>query len=246
MKTIKHETALEALDALFTSGVCLHPDQLQHHLKTCESCGRRFDHLAQVARWAAGGDQRAGPFELAYQRALKKAARFSGLRLGLLGITGVLVAATLWFLQPSVPPPVDTIRLKGQRSEPIALLVQHGEHYRSFAPNERLRAGDLLAFQVSPSGPTEVAIAIVDDTGGVHVLTPQRIETAGRLKAGIRLDAQGRVNRIIALLTTQPLPAEQLEEALRATQPWRHPKLEVGVLPFEGQQVEWLIDMETP
>jgi hypothetical protein len=122
---------------------------------------------------------------------------------------------------------------------------------------QALRPGDRLAFRYTTQMQYFLLVS-VEASGKVSVLLPPDgdksmpvVPGSGvRLEQGIELDTYSGAERFIVLFSQDPLAAtsvvESVSSALSHISPEYRQKIDLGDLPFDADQVSWLIEKETP
>ena len=144
----------------------------------------------------------------------------------------------------------DGLRPKGGST--LKLAVKRGE--RSFIlRDELLRAGDVLTLQVNTERPYLVAVG-VEASGKVSIYytdtegkQSQRIRTGKTVTVGrgIELDNYEGAERLVVLLSDEPLLITQVREVAAASfarlAEEQRESIELGELPLNAEQRSWLL-----
>ena len=260
MENRTHPSRLELDTYLFAvaAGRAVEP-AVASHLDGCVRCRERVDGMraqdaAFLARWPydpAEFGAIAGP--VGRRRAWRWIAGAGGLSLA------VAAAALLLVRAPGPPPtaegiagePTSGVRSKGD--QPVAIRVRRGES--EFPLGDRpVRPGDVLAVRsftsrryllaISAEASGAVAALLADERGHSLRLSGWGLELA----LGIELDESVEPERILFLLSDEPLAAADVVSLARARlgslqgEPRR--RLDLGMLEVAADQVSFFLDKE--
>lgn len=227
------------------------------HMRDCERCAARLALLQQednafLTRFPTlesfGRDRPAARPATAPER--KGALGWP------LALAGALVAVLLLLsIIPRGAPPVPSrggVRTKG--GSIVEVAVRRGDRSLLYEEGLQLRAGDVLAFRYSTRR-SHLLLLSVEGSGKVnaYLTDPSRRRSMRirpgnnvRLGLGVELDDYVGPERVIALLSDEPLDVEAVQQAVR--QRFRglvgdaRERLDLGELPVDAEQISWLID----
>jgi hypothetical protein len=243
-----------ALDRVLAN-VAAGPDLL--HLRDCERCAARLALLQQ--------DDNAFLTRFPTMEALERdrpperpaPAPERKLSIGWpLSVAGALVAALLLLsVIPRGAPPVPSrggVRTKG--ASIVEVAVRRGNRSLLYEDGLELLAGDVLAFRYTTRR-RHLLLLSVEGSGKVnaYLTDPSRRQSMQirpghnvRLGLGVELDDYVGPERVIALLSDEPLDVEAVRQAVqqrfRALSGDARERLELGELPVDAEQISWLID----
>lgn len=235
--------------------------EVREHLESCPRCTDRVEHAEQaraalfVAHPSSSsitGSSRSDKDNVASQQPTPR--WFSPRRLA--APLGALAAAACALLALHLFGPgmeergTDGLRPKGGST--LKLAVKRGE--RSFIlRDELLRAGDVLTLQVNTERPYLVAVG-VEASGKVSIYytdtegkQSQRIRTGKTVTVGrgIELDNYEGAERLVVLLSDEPLLITQVREVAAASfarlAEEQRESIELGELPLNAEQRSWLL-----
>jgi hypothetical protein len=156
-------------------------------------------------------------------------------------IAPVLALAACTIAVALALPDPETTRAKGDTR--VELLVRRGD--QTFAWDERpLRQGDTLLFRYT-SARSHMMLAGVEDSGDVSIFVQDAALEPGQNRIapqGLELDDHAGSERIILLLSDEPLDPNEVERALVTHA--RDGPLSEPALGYDADQVSWLIQRE--
>lgn len=234
-------------------------DSAELHLRGCERCAARLarlreDDAAFLARFPtleALRSRRDSRPAAAERRSWSWPTRWK------LALAGALVTASIAALVfRGVEPPershVGAVRTKGIST--VELGVSHGELALPIEEGFPLGEGDVLVLRYTTQKPYLLLLSL-ESSGkvNVYITDPARRRSLrirpGRnlqLKLGVELDAYVGRERIVALLSASPLEVEavrqSVEQRFHSLQGEERDRLEIGPLPLEAEQFDWLIE----
>ena len=204
--------------------------EVRGHIERCDGCLERLRTMES--------DDRA--FLIARPNLGSIGVRESPKRADWIAPLFALAACTAAVLL-ALPEPPETTRMKGDSH--VELLVRRGGE--TFAYDQRpLREGDTLLFRYT-SDRRHMLLAGVEDSGDVSIFVPDAALEPGQNRLapqGLELDDYAGNERVILLLSDEPLDAEAIERTL-ATHARTDP-LETPQLDYDADQVSWLIRRE--
>ena len=226
-------------------------EQEELHLRACAACAARLavmqrDYGAFLAAHPTPEVLRPAP----------RAARHRPVGWPL-ALGGALAAAALILVTVrTIAPERPSTRAKG--GSIVTLGVQRSGSALPYSEEQELRPGDVLAFRYSTQR-RHLLLLSLERSGKINVYLTDRTRRRsmhirpGRdlpLGLGVELDDYVGPERVIALLSDEPLEVEAVKQAvrqrLRTLTGEERRRLELGELPLEAEQLSWLIEKGGP
>lgn len=178
---------------------------LVRHLESCERCA---GHLAKLRRPESLPD---------WVQALPPRRRRFSLPGWLIPMGAVALAAGLLLVVAPAgePPVIDGTPAWAAKGTPEAqILVKRGETISRWSEGDRLATGDQLRVELHPSGLAHYVV-VSAEKGGFSTLARGELRAdSGLIPGAWKVDANGGEERLIIVLSSGPLAAAQLEEAV--------------------------------
>ncbi len=239
----------ETLDLLMLSSLAqAESESARAHLSGCTDCKARWTEIEEdKARFQQFVLPRTLAAVEARARTVPLAERLFGswklwVPVASLAAAATLVAVVSTQSGPSTDP---YLGVKGGTAQ-LEVVAQRGDQTQfSVRQGSRLRPKDKLRFVVDPGGAHFVLIASRDGRGGVTIYYPFEGKESAEVKPGrqalpvsIELDEVSGPERLLAVFSEKPVPADQVRSALAGP--------EVTTVPGSKSQVSWEFVKEAP
>ena len=179
--------------------------ELVRHVESCERCASHLARLRQPApipEWV---------------HALPPPRRRFSLPRWLVPMGAVALAAGLLLIvlpvgEPAITDEAPAWAAKG--APEVQIIVKRGETTSRWSEGDRVRPGDQLRIELHPSGLAHYVV-VSPGAGGFTTLARGELrEVSGLVPGAWEVDARGREERLVVVLSRAPLSAAQLDEAV--------------------------------